>query len=134
MTFYKKEYLKGKEYEMKYLPTLQNYLQDETIQNTKERFSKFDYIGENKFIEMKQRNVKSTTYPDTMMPLNKINYCKENLDVDFYFVIVFNDGLFIWKFDDNVTLNYRIGGRSDRNENEIKDYCYIPISYFQKIN
>ena len=133
MTFYKKDYLKAKEYEMKYLATLQRYLHDITIVNTKGTFSKFDYKGENKFIEMKQRNVNSITYPDTMMPLNKINYCKQHLDIDFYFVILFNDGLFIWKFDNNVPLNYRLGGRKDRREIEIKDYCYIPISYFTQI-
>ena len=31
MPFYKKEHLKAKEYEMKYLPTLQTYLKDDTI-------------------------------------------------------------------------------------------------------
>ena len=133
MTFYKKDYLKAKEYEMKYLATLQTYLNDTTIVNTKGTFHKFDYKGENKIIEMKQRNVNSTAYPDTMMPLNKINYCKQHLDIDFYFVMLFNDGLFIWKFDNDVPLNYRLGGRKDRREIEIKDYCYIPIEYFTKI-
>ena len=67
-----------------------------------------------------------------MMPLKKIDYSKEHLDIDFYFVILFNDGLFLWKFDNNVPLNYRLGGRCDRIKNEIKDYCYIPLNYFIK--
>ena len=75
MPFYKKEHLKAKEYEMTYLPILQTFLKDDTIQNIPDTFGKFDFKGENKFIEMKQRNVNSTTYKDTMMPLNKINYC-----------------------------------------------------------
>ena len=133
MPFYKKENLKAKEYENKYLSTLQSFLNDDTIENIPDTFSKFDFKGENKFIEMKQRNVNSTSYKDTMMPLKKINYCKEHTDIDFYFVILFNDGLFSWKFDNNVPLNYRLGGRVDRVQNEIKDYCYIPIEYFERV-
>jgi hypothetical protein len=133
MPFYKKEHLKAKDYEMKYLPTLQTYLNDDTIKNIPDTFGKFDFKGENKFIEMKQRNVNSTTYKDTMMPLNKINYCLQHPDIEFYFVILFNDGLFIWKYDVNATLNYRVGGRNDRLQNEMKDYAFIPIEFFTKI-
>ena len=57
MPFYKKENLKAKEYEMKYLSTLQTFLGDDTITNIPDTFSQFDYKGNNKFIEMKQRNV-----------------------------------------------------------------------------
>ena len=133
MPFYKKDHLKAKEYEMTYLPVLQTFLKDDTIQNIPDTFGKFDFKGENKFIEMKQRNVNSTTYKDTMMPLSKINYCLQHPDIEFYFVILFNDGLFIWKYDSFPTLNYRVGGRNDRLKDERKDYCYIPITLFEKV-
>lgn len=133
MTFYDAEHQKGKMYELQYLPHLRTFFNDDSIENISERFSKFDFKGKNKLIEMKQRNIKSTSYQDTMMPLPKMKYCKEHLDIDIYFVILFTDGLFYWKYDVNSELNYRTGGRSDRLSNEIRDYAYIPMNYFQKI-
>ena len=40
----------------------------------------------------------------------------------FYFI--FTDGLYYWDYNDN-EYTIRKGGRTDRGQNEIKDYCFI---------
>ena len=121
----------GHKHEILMLSTLQEYFNDPTIKMTKRNFI-FDYVGENKYIELKKRNLPSNKYDDTMIPLNKILYCKGKPE-DYYFVFSFEDGNFIWKYNDEDQLNYRRGGRKDRRYNEFKDYCYIPINLLKKI-
>ena len=112
------------------LPKLQEYFNDATLQLTPKTHT-FDYIGHNKFIEIKKRNFNSDKYPDTMIGLNKIEYCKGK-EAECYFVFSFTDGDYIYRYNDTDKLNYRSGGRRDRGYNEYKDYCYIPINLLEK--
>jgi hypothetical protein len=57
------------------LPKLQEYFNDDTLCLTPKCHT-FDYIGKNKFIEIKKRNFNSDKYKDTMIGVNKIEYCK----------------------------------------------------------
>ena len=132
--FHTESYNAGKLIEVKYLPCLQKAFNDETLTHTKKKCDIFDFVSVNKFIEIKKRNFDYSKYPDTMIGLNKINYAKENPDKEFYFVFVFNDGLYYWKYNNEDKLNYRKGGRFDRGYNEIKDYCYIPINLLKNIS
>ena len=132
--FHTESYNAGKLIEVKYLPCLQKAFNDEALTHTKKKCDIFDFVSVNKFIEIKKRNFDYSKYPDTMIGLNKINYAKENPDKEFYFVFVFNDGLYYWKYNDEDKLNYRKGGRYDRGYNEIKDYCYIPINLLKNIS
>ena len=125
------DYSKGIQNEINCLPQLKLFFNDDTIELTKKGFI-FDYSGENKFIEMKQRNLESSKYPDTMIGLNKIKYCEDKPE-DYYFVFSFTDGLFYWKYNNEDKLNYRSGGRKDRGFNEYKDYCYIPINLLKRM-
>ena len=122
---------RGHAYELTVLSQLQTFFNDATLRQTPRNHT-FDFVGENKFIELKQRNLESSKYPDTMMGLNKIKYCEDKPE-DYYFVFSFNDGLFYWKYNNEDELNYRSGGRRDRGYNEYKDYCYIPINLLKKI-
>ena len=109
---------------------------DNSLIKTQDKYALFDYENFDKslFIELKtRRKCSSYTYTDTMIGLNKINYCKNNKNNTYYFVFKFTDGLYFWKFNENQPLNYRLGGRCDRNINEIKDYCYIPTNYLTKL-
>ena len=127
MRTFNSDYIVGRASEEKYLPCLQNAFNDETLSHTKCKSDIFDYIGNNKYIELKTRSFEHTKYPDTMIGLNKIKYAQANPDKEFYFVFAFTDGLYYYKYNPDDILNYRKGGRVDRGYNEIKEYAYIPI-------
>ena len=100
------------------------------------RYNLFDFIGEDCCIELKSRRNTHNKYPDTMIGSNKIDYAMNN-NKSVIFCFLFTDGLFYYKFDKNDVFNKRLrigsGGRCDRNVNEYKDYCYIPISLLTKV-
>ena len=128
--FRESDYNTGSMHEKVMLPKLIEYFNDATLQLT-HKTCIFDFKGDNKFIELKKRTFNSDKYPDTMIGINKIAYCK-NKDTDYYFVFSFTDGDYIWKYNNEDKLNYRSGGRRDRGYNEYKDYCYIPINLLEK--
>ena len=127
MRTFNSDYIVGRASEEKYLPCLQNAFNDETLSHTKCKSDIFDYIGDNKYIELKTRSFEHTKYPDTMIGLNKIKYAQGNPDKEYYFVFAFTDGLYYYKYNPDDKLNYRKGGRVDRGYKEIKEYAYIPI-------
>jgi hypothetical protein len=131
MKFFKKAYLEGRVNEELYLPHL--IKEFGTLSHTTNKFEKFDFIGDNKYIELKTRTVEKDKYPDTMIGLNKIEYARLNSDKEFYFVFAFTDGLYYWKYNTDDQLNYRSGGRFDRGCKEIKQYAYIPINLLKNI-
>ena len=128
--FREEDYQKGNQHEILMLPKLQEYFNDDTLRLTPKCHT-FDYIGKNKFIEIKKRNFNSDKYKDTMIGINKIAYCT-NKDINYYFCFSFNDGDYIWKYNNDDKLNYRTGGRKDRGYNEYKNYCYIPVNLLKK--
>ena len=100
------------------------------------KYDIFDfYDDENKiYFELKTRKCSKNQYLDSMIGLNKINYASKNhSDYTFYFIFAFDDDILYWKYDENIQLNYRSGGRNDRNKNEYKDYAYIPINLMSKL-
>jgi hypothetical protein len=134
MRTFNSDYIVGRANEEKYLPCLQNAFNDATLSHTKCKSHIFDYIGDNKYIELKTRSFEHSKYPDTMIGLNKIKYAQSNPDKDFYFVFAFTNGLYYWKYNADDKLNYRKGGRVDRGYKEIKEYAYIPISLLTYIS
>ena len=50
---------------------------------------------------------------------------KDKKIIKFYFL--FTDGLYCYTFNQEDKLEYKKGGRKDRNKYEYNDYCYIPI-------
>ena len=111
MRTFNTDYLVGRNSEEKYLPSLQKAFNDNTLTHTKLKTDIFDYVGDNKYIELKTRSFENTKYPDTMIGLNKIQYAKQNPDKEYYFVFAFTNGLYYWKYNDDDELNYRKGGR-----------------------
>ena len=104
MRTFNSDYIVGRASEEKYLPCLQNAFNDETLSHTKCKSDIFDYIGNNKYIELKTRSFEHTKYPDTMIGLNKIKYAQANPDKEFYFVFAFTDGLYYYKYKIHVIL------------------------------
>jgi hypothetical protein len=134
MRTFNSDYIVGRASEEKYLPCLQRAFKDESLTHTRHKSDIFDYIGNNKYIELKTRSFENTKYPDTMIGLNKIKYAQDNPDKEFYFVFAFTNGVYYWKYNADDKLNYRKGGRVDRGYKEIKEYAYIPIHLLKNIS
>ena len=98
------------------------------------QFDLFDYESDEYLVELKTRRCKSNTYPDTMIPINKIDFCKTSTKT-IYFFFQFIDGLFFWEFNaaQLPLLRFDTGGRCDRAKNEIKKYAYIPFKILTKL-
>ena len=97
------------------------------------QFNLFDFESFNCLYELKTRRCNYDTYKDTMIGMNKIQYAQNHLEKDIFFIFNYKDGLYYWKFNIIQPLNYRYGGRTDRGNNECKEYAFIPISYLTKL-
>ena len=117
--------------EIQLLPTIKDYLKDNTIYKL-ENFNEFDFKGDNKYIELKSRRNKYNKFSSTMIGLNKIEKAS-TLDEYVYFFFCFEDGLYYWLYDKDYELEIRQGGRWDRGKPEIKFYAYLPIEMLIKI-
>ena len=105
-----------------------------TLQKTDKWFS-FDFSSEDCFVELKSRRCTHDKYPDTMIGMNKLNYCQKTTK-DVYFCFAFTDGLYYWKHNDDEyrdALEIRKGGRTDRGFDETKEYAYIKSSFLKKV-
>ena len=132
MIFFEEEYNKGKENEDNHFLFLQEYFNDPTLKQTTKKFSTFDYNSDNIIIELKKRNFDFGKYEDYMIGLNKIKRAQK-LNKDIYFIMLFDNGMYSYKYNADDKLNYRISGRRDRGFNEFKQYAFIPIELFIKI-
>jgi hypothetical protein len=98
------------------------------------RYSVFDFEGENVLIELKSRKCSINKYKETIVGKNKID--KGIIQTkEVYFFFNFDEGLYYWKLDHNLIGKVRFGegGRRDRGRPEIKEYCYIPCEILIKI-
>jgi hypothetical protein len=99
-----------------------------------DKFDTFDFFNDEKeiFFEIKSRRIKHNKYPTTMIGYNKILEARKYETV--YFIFIFEDGNYYYKFDENDNFKINIGGRNDRGKAEYKKYCYIPINKLKKID
>jgi len=128
---FKKDYTFGLKKEIELLPTIRKFFNDETIIKLDD-YNIFDFKGDNKYIELKSRNCNYNKYPTTMIGYNKIKKALE-LNEDIYFIFNFTDGIYYFKFDKNIQLEIKQGGRFDRGKKELSDYAFIPIEILKEI-
>jgi len=128
---FKKDYTFGLKKEIELLPTIRKFFNDETIIKLDD-YNIFDFKGDNKYIELKSRNCNHNKYPTTMIGYNKIKKALE-LNEDIYFIFNFTDGIYHFKFDKNIQLEIKQGGRFDRGKKELSDYAFIPIEILKEI-
>ena len=128
---FENDYNKGKMTEDEHFEFLKEHFNEPTLKQNK-RYSTFDFNSDNITIELKKRNFDFGKYEDYMIGLNKIKRAQK-LNKDIYFIMLFDNGMYSYKYDINDKLNYRSGGRKDRGINEFKQYCYIPMDLFTKI-
>jgi hypothetical protein len=137
MVFHVRENKYSQIIEQEVKPTLESYFN--TSLNKTKTFSLFDFISSDKtiYIELKQRNCKRTTYPTTMIGMNKINksleLLKDNKSVKLVFK--FTDGLYYYEFNGlSEECEIKSGGRCDRGYAEFKQYYFIPVEKLININ
>ena len=128
---FKEDYMFGLKKEIELLPTIRKFFNDETIIKLDD-YNIFDFKGDNKYIELKSRNCNYNKYPTTMIGYNKIKKALE-LNEDIYFIFNFTDGIYYFKFDKNIQLEIKQGGRFDRGKKELSDYAFIPIEILKEI-
>lgn len=131
MEKYQEDMKFGTEKEINQLDLIQ-YAIDSNLKRSKKN-AIFDYYSDNTLVELKSRRNNHNTYPTTMVGYNKIEYANKFPEKQAYFCFCFLDGLYYYKYNKDDKLEVRLGGRRDRGRDEIKEYCYIPISLLRKI-
>ena len=116
----------GVKEENKLLVPLQEFFNDNSIKPMPDG-SKFDFRGEDKFIELKSRTCKRLTYDTTCIGVTKIEYAKQHCHYnDYFFVFQFIDGeIWYWKYNPEQPLSYH-------HICNIPHY-FIPINYLSPI-
>ena len=130
MNFRTKDIEFGTESEKSIISDLRILFNDETITKTPKIYDSFDFVGENKFIELKTRRCKSNTYPTSIIGLNKFN----NIDTstnDYYLVFKFTDNILYCRYveSDFDKFEKKEKVRRDRGCIERGLYYCVPISY-----
>ncbi len=92
-----------------------------------------DFKNNNKYFEIKSRRCKHNSYNTTMIGYNKIQWIIDNNIEDVYFIFVFTDGNFYYKYNSDDNFEIGLGGRNDRGKPEYKNYYFIPICKLKKI-
>ena len=94
-----------------------------------DKFNVMDFRCANNYFEIKSRTFNHNKYKTTMIGKNKIDWAKSNSKNNLiYFVFVFVDGNYYYKYNSDDNFETTIGGRTDRGFDEIKLYYYIPIN------
>jgi len=128
---FENDYNKGKMTEDEHFEFLKEHFNEPTLKQNK-RYSTFDFNSDNITIELKKRNFDFGKYEDYMIGLNKIKRAQK-LNKDIYFIMLFDNGMYSYKYNADDKLNYRMSGRRDRGFNEFKQYSFIPKELFIKI-
>ena len=107
------------------------------VSKTTGKYDVMDYTNDKVDIEIKSRRKKKNDFATTMISKNKFDYA-EKCGKDVYFVFCFTDGVFYWKYNKEDIINkivkFDLGGRWDRQVNEIKVYGYIPVDILTELN
>lgn len=132
MEKYQEDMKFGTEKEINQLDLIKSAI-DINLKRSVKKNATFDYYSDNTLAELKSRRNNHNAYPTTMVGYNKIEYALKHPEKQAYFCFCFLDGLYYYKFSKDDKLEVRLGGRRDRGKDEIKEYCYIPISLLRKI-
>jgi hypothetical protein len=110
------------------LKQLRIFFDDPTIRKTKNVNDHFDFIGDNKLIELKSRRCSCTQYETTIIGTNKFKNIKP--DIDYYCVFKFTDVILYIKYDRELFDEFEIKPvcRRDRGRIEKNSYYFVPIN------
>ena len=123
----------GNDNEAKLLDTIQKFFNDDSIKKTNDKFSPFDFEGNNILIELKSRRCNSFTYPTTIIGINKF----KNIDPDKKYILLFSftDFVLYIEYDEPLfnTFEIKTITRRDRGRIESSKYFHIPIKLLNPI-
>ena len=123
----------GAQAEIEIISDLRIIFNDETITKTPKIYDSFDFIGENKYIELKTRRCSSNTYTTSIIGMNKFN----NIDItnyDYYLVFKFTNNIMYCRYEPNDFKEFEKKEitRRDRGCIERGLYYCVPISYLKE--
>lgn len=98
-----------------------------------DKYNVFDFYSplNELYFEVKSRRCNYMSYPTTIIGYNKFVEASK-LNGDKYFVFIFNDGNYYYKYINDDKFDIANGGRNDRGKDEYKNYVYIPIEKLTK--
>jgi hypothetical protein len=117
---------------MEIQPKIEQYFNKKLVKLS--TFHQMDFKdNEVRYYEVKKRNCKSTEYDDSMIGINKINFC-DSQKKNSFFIFEFTDKMLYYEYEPKSRVKKLIGGRCDRGKEELKLYAYLPISEMKEIN
>ena len=126
----------GEKAEIRLFPHFKEIFDDSLVRST-EKYSLFDFYGDDVIIELKSRNYSKDRYPTTMIGMNKINEClNDKSNKSYYFVFEFTDGLYYWRFTEKRYLKCKQEwrGTNKRGYWEESLYLMIPVDKLKPLN
>jgi len=89
------------------------------------------------WIEIKTRNIKSTSSPKYMISMHKMNYAfnlSKDTELPFFLIVKFIDGLYYYKYNGEKH-SFKWAGRikTQRDEQDQEPCCYIDMKLFTKL-
>lgn len=139
---FKNDYEFGKMEETKVFDLIKEFFYSDNIIKVLNRYSKFDFEGDNFVYELKSRTCYSSTYESTIIGVDKIF---ENFQKKQIFLFNFRDGLYYIEYDSEKFKKYRQEiykrkYRSDFNDKkvpyffiDIEDLILIDLNFKKKI-
>jgi hypothetical protein len=103
---------------------------------TEDVYDPFDFKDSKTCIELKTRRNTKNAYPTTMVGANKVKIAQQDTSGKKYiFAFNFTDGLYYIEYEKELfsTFETSLGGRSDRGQPEMSDYCFIPVSLLKPL-
>lgn len=125
--------------ETKAIPIISSFLKTD-LKKSKNKYATFDFFNDPKtiYVELKSRRIKHDKYQSALIGENKVLWCK-NPNVNYYFVWLYNDGIYYLKYDKElfdtfrVEKDYVIKMRFDVGSFETSNVVHIPTKYLNKI-
>ena len=132
---FKDDYTLGIQKENEVFNIIVEYFND-NITQSKEKYSPYDFVGDNNLYELKSRTNKYDTYSTTMITTNKI-YDNKNNNKTLIMLFNFTDGLYYIKYDIEIFKSFKttIFQRTGRigTYDKPKEMLWIPIDKLIKI-
>jgi hypothetical protein len=97
-----------------------------------DKFHHMDFETDKYYFEIKSRRFRHTKYTSTMVGFDKIEYARKS-EKEVFFIFMFTDGIYYYKYDEKDSFETCMGGRLDRGRREIRNYYYIPIDKLNEI-
>lgn len=129
---FKKDLLFGKQAEKECFEKIKQHFKKD-IEISKYEYSKYDFVSDDAYYELKSRNNAYNAYPTTIIARDKIiQDCTRKQ----YFIFNFTDGIYYIRYRPKRFKKFEVNNfrREDRGDiDKLKPYIFIPIEKLKKI-